>query len=285
MLHEPSNTRNLLLGTCDVYERAIGKRSDMLHAVTLELKDSYSLNERHGLDGNSLAGLLPKSWFEVALAIIAITFLGGAITFFGLQRASASPGPDSVDVGFLHDMISHHEQALTLSEAQIIGGGSPEVQVFAREILRQQSREIGLMEAKLNEWGYRRELRPDVAMEWMGMSFDPQLMPGMASESELQALFEASGDERDALFLALMIDHHIGGVNMASAATSAEDSWVQDISSLMERNQAIEIREMEMVRDGLGLTVAPNGFDPGPFPQMSMNEDAETGMDMDLGDG
>lgn len=239
-------------------------------------------NDEHA-DG--FAAFLPKSPFELLLAFAAVAFLGGAITFFGMQRASASPAPDSVDVGFLQDMITHHEQALTLSEAQIIGGGSPGVQLFAREILRQQSWEIGLMQAQLEDWGYRRELRPEIAMEWMGMSVDPQSMPGMASEAELQALFDASGDERDALFVALMIDHHIGGVNMASAATSAEDSWVQDISSVMERNQAIEIREMEMVRDGLGLTVAPNGFDPGPFPQMSMNEDAETGMDMDLGDG
>lgn len=229
------------------------------------------MNDRHDENADGAAAFLPKSRFELILAFAAIAFLGGAITFFGMQRASASPGPDSVDVGFLHDMISHHEQALTLSEAQIIGGGSTQVQVFAREILRQQSREIGLMEAKLNEWGYRRELRPAVAMEWMGMSFDPQSMPGMASESELQALFDASGDERDALFVALMIDHHIGGVNMASAAAmSSRDAWVQDISSRMAANQAIEIPEMENARDGLGLPSAPAGFDPGPFPEMNM---------------
>ena len=225
-------------------------------------------NDEHA-DG--FAAFLPKSPFELLLAFAAVAFLGGAITFFGMQRASASPAPDSVDVGFLQDMITHHEQALTLSEAQIIGGGSPGVQLFAREILRQQSWEIGLMQAQLEDWGYRRELRPEIAMEWMGMSVDPQSMPGMASEAELQALFDASGDERDALFVALMIDHHIGGVNMASAAAmSSEDAWVQDISSRMAANQASEIQEMENARDGLGLSVAPAGFDPGPFPQMNM---------------
>ncbi|MDW3178679.1 MAG: DUF305 domain-containing protein [Acidimicrobiia bacterium] len=213
---------------------------------------------------------LPRSWPELLIAVVALAFLGAAITFFVTQRADAPPGQSSVDVGFLHDMITHHEQAITLSESQIVGGESADVQLFAREILLQQSREIGLMEAKLAEWGFLRQNRPDVAMEWMGMSFAPQEMPGMASKDELRALQDAVGEDNDALFLALMGDHHRGGVDMASsAAVAAGDSWVRDLAARMERNQAIEIDEMDAVRQRLGLPADPTGFESGPFPAMA----------------
>ncbi len=224
---------------------------------------------------------LPRSWLALAALVLAFAFLGASVTYFVTERTDGGPGPNSVDVGFLQDMVTHHEQALALSLSEIDNGDESGVKLFAKEILQQQSYEIGLMQRQLSNWGYARENRPETAMEWMGMEFEPQQMPGMASDAELRALREASGREADALFIALMQDHHRGGVDMAAAAAEeAESSWVRDLAARFVRNQAIEINEMEAARERFGLSATPDGFNPGPFPDMSAMEDME---DMDHG--
>lgn len=202
------------------------------------------------------------------LALVAVAlFFGGAVGFAIAERGDAVPGPDSVDVGFLRDMIAHHEQALVLSIEEMDNGETPGVQVVAEEILQQQAYEIGLMERQLDAWGYaRRDPAGGNAMEWMGMSMPSHEMPGMASATELDALEAATGTAADALFLALMADHHRGGVEMAGvAAAQASDPWVREIAARMARVQAAEIVEMDVARERNSLTATPAGHTPGPF--------------------
>lgn len=230
--------------------------------------------------------ILPRSWFQAFLGAVALMFLGGAILFAVSERTG---GPSSTDLGFLHDMITHHEQAILMSNAQIVNGDSDASQLFAREILQQQAYEIGMMQRRLEQWGQLRDNRPPVAMEWMGMSFMPQEMPGMASADEMRLLADASGPRNDALFFALMADHHRGGVEMAAAAAAdAQDPWVRDLATSMERNQAIEINEMDAARARLGLPEFPEGFEPGEFMRMGEMGSGEADMEMgemDMGDG
>lgn len=214
---------------------------------------------------------VPRNWIGLVSLVGACAFLGGAIVFFATERADAPPGPSSADVGFLQDMISHHEQALALSTSELLSGAASEVQLFAREILQQQSYEIGLMDRQLTRWGYSRQNRPEVAMEWMGMGmgFAPEEMPGMADPDELRALRDADGSDADALFLALMTDHHRGGAAMAAAAAeSVTDPWVRDLAERMARNQAIEINEMDAARRRVDLPADPDGYTPGPLHDM-----------------
>jgi uncharacterized protein (DUF305 family) len=214
--------------------------------------------------------VMPRSWLALGCLVGAFAFLGAALSYVITERADAPPGPESTDVGFLQDMITHHEQARALSYSELENGTTPEVELFAREIIQQQSYEIGMMDRMLDEWGYARENRPDTAMEWMGNGVPPQQMPGMASEAELRALQDATDEHADALFLALMKDHHRGGVDMATAAAdSAGAPWVRDLAARMARNQTIEVNEMEAARDRAGLTDGPVGYEPGPFADMS----------------
>lgn len=221
--------------------------------------------------------LLPRGWLGLLSLVGACAFFGAAVTYFGVERADAPPAASSADVGFLQDMITHHEQALALSTSELLNGDASAVQLFAREILQQQSYEIGMMDRRLAEWGFSRQNRPDVAMEWMGMTFAPDEMPGMADSDELVALRNAEGEDADALFLALMADHHRGGAAMAQAAAeSASDPWVRDLAERMARNQAIEINEMDAARERVGLTAAPDGYTPGPFHEMVPGSEPES---------
>jgi len=202
--------------------------------------------------------LLPQSPLQWVAAVLALLFLAGAAGFFLGARAD-HPDRSSVSVGFLYDMITHHEQAIQMSNVELSLGETSEVAPFAREILLFQSYEIGLMEQKLDEWGYERSDRPATAMGWMpGNAVPPEAMAGMASEDELDALADGSGREVDALFVPLMQDHHRGGLHMAAyAAENAEDRWVRELAARMFQNQRTEVAELERARERANLSKEP----------------------------
>jgi uncharacterized protein (DUF305 family) len=208
------------------------------------------------------------SALQLAAAALVLVFFGGAVTYFVIERRDHPPGRASVDVGFLHDMITHHEQALQMANIQLGAGATDEVMPFAREILLFQSYEIGLMEQKLAGWGHSRADRPETAMGWMpGNGVAPEAMPGMASAAELDALVAAEGAETDALFVPLMQDHHRGGLHMAEyAAAEADDAWVRALAARIARNQRSEVAELEAARERAGLAKDPPGYEPDLIP-------------------
>ena len=194
-------------------------------------------------------------------------YAAGTIGYVVGARDVGRPADDSVDVGFLQDMISHHEQAIEMSNIELVDGADVEAKAFAREILTFQAYEIGLMEGKLAEWGRAPQDRGDTAMAWMDLAVPVDQMPGMASEDEMRRLGQAEGAGVDALFIALMQDHHRGGVHMAAhAAEAASDPAVRALATRMARNQRIEIGELDAARQRSGLTLTPDGYVPAEIP-------------------
>jgi uncharacterized protein (DUF305 family) len=193
-------------------------------------------------------------WPHVAVLGAALAFLGFAVAVF-LGR-DQPPGAGSVDVGFAQDMATHHEQALDLALIELANGADPTVRSFASEVLMFQSRELGMMEQVLHEWGYSRDDRAEEAMAWMeGMEPVPvEQMLGMLTADQIADLQAAEGAEADALFLELMAEHHLGGLHMAEhAAGRASDGDVRDLAARVWRNQSIEINEYAMAAERLGL--------------------------------
>lgn len=211
-----------------------------------------------------LTTLVPTTLAQTAALAVVFAFLGAAVAFFLAERSDRAPSADSVDVGFLQDMLHHHQQAVVLSQLQVDDGSKGGAGVFAREILFFQSYEIGMMDRQLRQWGYAIDDRPAEAMNWMGHSVDPDAMPGMASPDELDAMQDAGDpDLVDALFFALMRDHHLGGMAMAShAAEEASDPWVRELATRMARNQRAEVAEMDSARERAGLPADPPGYEP-----------------------
>lgn len=226
-----------------------------------------------------LRRLVPTSVPQTLALALVFAFLGGAIVFFAGERSDRPPAGDSVEVGFLQDMLHHHQQAVELSLAQLDAGSPGGAGAFAREILYFQSYEIGLMDRQLRQWGYSIDERPDRAMTWMGMGTELDEMPGMASADELDALRDADDPElADALFFALMRDHHLGGIAMAEhAAEDASDPFVRLLATSMADNQRSEVREMDAVRERAGLPASPPGHEPDPRVTGSMGEHADHG--------
>lgn len=188
--------------------------------------------------------------------------LGGAIAIGLLAAATvwATSGDEddqpmnAVDVGFLRDMLDHHEQALVISEIYLDERPDSGVAPYAREVILYQEREIGWMEDWLAEEGYTRGEADRVAMEWMGMASPVSEMPGMQSEDQLARLDAATGEDADLLFFAMMTDHHQGGIHMGEhAAINGADREIMDFAEAVARNQRIEINEYVAAAERLGL--------------------------------
>jgi uncharacterized protein (DUF305 family) len=78
----------------------------------------------------------------VAAAVVLAA--GGYLT--GVASATRPvPSADSVDVGFVQDMIVHHEQAVTLAMIVLTRATLPAVREMAHDIAGSQQQEAGLM--------------------------------------------------------------------------------------------------------------------------------------------
>lgn len=56
------------------------------------------------------------------------------------------------DEAFIDAMIPHHDGAIMMARMQLAGGADPELTTLAREIVREQSREIDEMQEWREEW-------------------------------------------------------------------------------------------------------------------------------------
>ena len=200
---------------------------------------------QHGFDAEPI--VLP--WWQhpvniVTLVVTAAILAGMAGWMVG--DSGAQIDHNEVDTGFLQDMRVHHEQAVLMG---FIFRGLPDtdpgLRTISAGIVRGQSMEVGRMIKLLRDFGETEANETDTSMTWMGMSAGVDQMPGMASDDEIELLGQLRGSEADELFVALMTDHHIGGIEMAEfAAENAQTAEVRDMASSMAHGQRGEIVEM-----------------------------------------
>lgn len=142
------------------------------------------------------------------------------------------------DIEFLSHMIVHHQQAVTIASWARSHDAGAEVRRLADRIASGQVDEIGLM----RQWLADRGRRPHPAGHTM-------VMPGMLTETQLQALGRARGADFDRLFLTLMIQHHRGAVAMVrelfATPGAAQDEQVFKIANDVSVDQTTEIARME----------------------------------------
>ena len=182
-------------------------------------------------------------WTVGAVVVFAVLVI---VLAFVLGRRTSGPGTGEVDVGFLQDMTSHHEQAVQMSLIALERGSDQEAQGFAQENVMFQRWELGKMSAMLDERGLAPESNdPDrPVMRWMGMGGTLREMPGMASDADIEELRSLSGVEADLKYLELMREHHRGGLHMSEyAAEHADDERIRELAETMARNQRAEIAE------------------------------------------
>ncbi|WP_030222364.1 DUF305 domain-containing protein [Streptomyces sp. NRRL WC-3626] len=201
----------------------------------------------------------------VAGAVVTALIATGAITYAvaGDEGSSdAVPAADSADAGFARDMAVHHQQAVEMSYIVRDRTDDEEVRRLAYDIAQTQANQRGMLLGWLDMWELPK-VSADPPMTWMGMGDtasgeDGALMPGMATNSEMERLGKLSGKPAEVFYLQLMTDHHKGGVHMAQACVrSCEVGVEKRLSRGMVAGQESEIALMAGMLKERGAAARP----------------------------
>lgn len=197
-----------------------------------------------------------EAWWHTPWKLLA---LGAALVFLGLAAGYAFFSSDSttkmnaVDVGFLQDMHTHHDQAVSMSFIYLdkpAAEQDPVLRSIAKTIIDEQQYENGYMVGLLLDAGQRPVNETDQVMAWMNEPLPTDRMPGLATQAELNQLKSASGKAADRLYAQLMIAHHQGGIHMAQyAAEHAARADVRALASRMVSGQQGDIVELQAALD------------------------------------
>jgi uncharacterized protein (DUF305 family) len=148
----------------------------------------------------------------------------------------------AADVEFMQGMISHHAQALEMTELLGSRTRSSEMRKLSLRIELSQADEIEMMQTWL---GARGEKVTDVHAHH---AKGAHLMPGMLTKEEMASLEKAEGTAFDRLFLELMIKHHQGALIMVedllSKPGAGQDSDIFAFISDITADQSMEIDRM-----------------------------------------
>ena len=197
---------------------------------------------------------------QVIVLVAAIAFLVGAIAYVvGDDSGSADPLNDA-DVGFMQDMSYHHDQAVQMALLLLAKDDiDPNMRSFAQEVVIGQRYEQGVFSATLDRFGHSSD-PGDSVMGWMGEPQPAETMPGLATEEQMAELEAATGEEAEALWIALMSEHHLAGLHMADyAARHGSDDTTVNLAEAIVKNQRSEVIDYARYRRDHDLPI-PDGF-------------------------
>ncbi|MFD7756251.1 DUF305 domain-containing protein [Streptomyces sp. NPDC059757] len=195
----------------------------------------------------------------LALGLVALMFVRPTSSSTPQEADRAAvPADASVDVGFARDMSIHHQQAVEMSFIVRDRTADEDVRRLAYDIINTQANQRGMMLGWLDVWG-RAKSSSRPPMEWMGHAIEPRgdgsLMPGMATDTELDALRMAKGKDAEVMYLRLMTVHHRAGAEMAQAAAAgAGTDEIRNLAAGMVRGQQSEIALMADMLEERGAT-------------------------------
>ena len=160
---------------------------------------------------------------------------------------------NDADVRFAQSMIQHHAQAIQmvlLTRNRLV---DDEVEGIANAVRDAQVPEIETMSDWLTAWD---EKVPETSLSHSNAGHDMDDMsgmagmddmPGMMSEDDMTSLEEASDEEFQSMWLAMMIEHHQGAVEMAQVEQG--DGLFDPALTLAEDIAATQTEEIALMED------------------------------------
>lgn len=170
------------------------------------------------------------------LIAVSLTAVLGLVGACGSSSDNGDTAGSDADVMFAQMMIPHHEQAIELADLALnpAAGASEAVRSLATQIKANQDPEIEFMTSWLTEGGH--PLTADDGMDHSSM------MSGMLSVDEMDALRILSGAEFDRAWIAAMIAHHEGAIDMArTVLDDGADANIADLATTIIEAQTEEI--------------------------------------------
>lgn len=154
----------------------------------------------------------------------------------------------AADVEFMQGMIAHHSQAIHMARIAEAHAAGPRLVKLADKIRQSQVAEIRIMQ----DWLLRNgQVAPDTS-SWRTMHMD-----GMLTAAQLEALEEATGADFERQFLALMIQHHEGALQMVEALFEVRGAG-QDVDVNVFANDVVSVQTAEVGAMRLMLSEFPD---------------------------
>ena len=148
------------------------------------------------------------------------------------DEASSAKYSDD-ELMFAKMMIPHHEQAVTMSELALKNTSNSEVLALATAIRDAQAPEIEQMQSWLGNDDSHDAHNHD------------REMGGMLTDEDLEKLASLRGDAFDQFFLAAMIAHHEGALDMIEMAKGSTNAEVKALADNIVKSQSAEIQAMK----------------------------------------
>ena len=175
----------------------------------------------------------------IAVLSLGIVFLlagnsGAPMDHSGHSSASeekSSSQYSADEIMFAQMMIPHHEQAVTMSELALTNTTTPEIVALAIAIRDAQAPEIIQMRVWID--GKSESHMHDMEMGWM------------PTAEELETLVSLKGEAFDQFFLASMIAHHEGALDMVDMIIDSTNEEVKTLAANIVKSQSAEIEAMK----------------------------------------
>jgi uncharacterized protein (DUF305 family) len=152
---------------------------------------------------------------------------------------------NEADAAFVAGMIPHHQGAIEMAALVEDRTERPELRDLADEIVEVQAAEVETLQGMLDRLGGEEGAMVEPDHDRMGM----------ADEAEMEQLAAAEGEEFDRRFLALMITHHEGAIDMAEEVLAdGEDAEVAALAEDVIAAQQAEIEQMQRWQQEWGLS-------------------------------
>jgi len=154
----------------------------------------------------------------------------------GAMQSSPNAANAPYDLQFLDTMTAHHQGAVDMARPAETKAQHAELKEMARNIIRDQEREIAQMKQWRDEWYAGKPQAMNMEMSGMMDS-----MRGM----DMTKLNAASGNTFDMMFLDMMTPHHQGAIVMArEALTKAGHPEIKKLAQQIIDAQEREIAQM-----------------------------------------
>ena len=185
--------------------------------------------------------------FATILVSLSLAVSGCAISIettsgnrHGMTHQETDDEFSNTDVMFAQMMIPHHQQAVDMGTLAETRAKDAEVRALAAQIKAEQAPEIAQMKSWLESASAGMHMGHD-----MGMG-------GMLSEEDFAALEGATDTQFDRLFVAGMIAHHEGAVEMAKMVLNSSNAEAKVLGEAIVESQTKQIEELKAILKRLG---------------------------------
>lgn len=155
---------------------------------------------------------------------------------------------NDADVAFASDMYPHHAQAVEMARLVTGRSSNPDIVSLAGAIAAAQAPEMDQLSRWLQAWGQPTPTSAPPA-DMTGTDHGSHGMSGMMSDQDMADLTSKTGTEFDQAWVAMMIEHHAGAIDMAR--TELAKGTNPDAKAMAEniiRTQQSEITAMRALQ-------------------------------------